>query len=845
MASERAEELVDKADKLLLYSLKFPTMYHRQEEIKEAHQKTCSWIFCSPEIEKGSGCNTRPWGNFSQWLRHGNGVYWINGKAGSGKSTLMRYISQCSETRQLLKIWAGSGTVHLAGFYFWNSGAVDQRSQVGLLRSLLFAILKDRRDLIREIFQDEWNDISHSQNTEIVWCFGRLRKALLAVMSLATIQTKFFFFVDGLDEYDGDHEVIASLFKDISKSPYVKICLSSRPWQVFEETFSGCLALRLQDLTSDDIRQYVKDNFEANSKFQQLSKLDPMNTSLFSDEIVAKANGVFLWVYLVVKSLLDGLRNRDSIFDLQRRLKMLPSDLNALYNHMLDRVTPIYMADASRIFQIYDFMSEQNCRPSILELELAVSSRYSSAVAKITSLVDHVMGEEINHRCEQMSVHLKTRCEGLLEVHDIMDQKWESTDDIERDLVLDSKLTRYLSGCGSDRARERVKYDWKVTYLHRTVKDFLKGDSARAKLFQQTAAITEFDPYTSVLMSYVIGMKRSVCSSYFDATLSHEDRVWRIMRDTLLAAQWAQSRNDPAMVPLLHEVSTMGYHSLRREIIPIRSSILDPEISPDWQSKFLTMVIHFGLDSYLEEAFKTHQRLPQRSDGFSFLSHALGLAPTVIPMSEQPVFPAVVKTLLRYGADPNERFNNSCTLWQYVLHLPYRTMPTSSPPPNNSLRRCADVFEAMIQHNADIDIICDINNCPFKARQPLQWKVSEHQIRTACAQSHTVVSIIRDSLSTKLPDAASALYRMIQERRQVKLALINMPDSQTQKRQHNLDVDEHRLSEHNINIRQEMEDLCNPPSVAATGLEPSNALEKQRVKRTKLETRTKVLEYSG
>jgi hypothetical protein len=138
----------------------------------------------------------------------------------------------------------------------------------------------------------------------------------------------------------------------------------------------------------------------------------------------------------------------------------------------------------------------------------------------------------------------------------------------------------------------------------------------------------------SVLMSYVIGMKRCVCSSYFDATLSHEDRVWRIMRDALVAAQWAKSRNDPAMVPLLHEVSTMGYHSIRREIILIEAPILDLEISPDWHSKFLTMVIHFGLGSYLEDALKTHQRLPQRSDGFSFLCHALGLAPTLIPMSE-------------------------------------------------------------------------------------------------------------------------------------------------------------------------------------------------------------------
>lgn len=80
----------------LLQSLSFDTMKHRSETIAEAHQETFEWIFSDSEF--------RPWSNFREWLQSDNGLYWLSGKAGSGKSTLMKYIVGHEETKTLCRM---------------------------------------------------------------------------------------------------------------------------------------------------------------------------------------------------------------------------------------------------------------------------------------------------------------------------------------------------------------------------------------------------------------------------------------------------------------------------------------------------------------------------------------------------------------------------------------------------------------------------------------------------------------------------------------------------------------------------------------------------------------------
>jgi hypothetical protein len=58
--------------------------------------------------------------------------------------------------------------------------------------------------------------------------------------------------------------------------------------------------------------------------------------------IVTDAEGVFLWVSLVVNDLLRGLADGDDINRLQTRLNALPKNLEGLYWRILERIPENY-----------------------------------------------------------------------------------------------------------------------------------------------------------------------------------------------------------------------------------------------------------------------------------------------------------------------------------------------------------------------------------------------------------------------------------------------------------------------------------------------------------------------
>jgi len=139
----------------ILESLRFSMIKQRMEEVLEAHHETFQWIFQHPS-EDPEG---RDWDDFVQWLETGEGLYWINGKAGSGKSTLLKMVCHHPRTASHLAVWKGDLDLYMAHFFFWSSGTNLQKSQLGLLRSLLYDILLKVPQLIPVLFPAQWGEL--------------------------------------------------------------------------------------------------------------------------------------------------------------------------------------------------------------------------------------------------------------------------------------------------------------------------------------------------------------------------------------------------------------------------------------------------------------------------------------------------------------------------------------------------------------------------------------------------------------------------------------------------------------------------------------------------------------
>jgi hypothetical protein len=96
-------------------SLRYDTIYNRHSQIVDAHNKTFEWIFDPNQLQ----CNDCEQPVFNEWLRTQNEIYWISGKAGSGKSTHFKWICRHQKTRESLRLWAGKKEPVIASHIFW------------------------------------------------------------------------------------------------------------------------------------------------------------------------------------------------------------------------------------------------------------------------------------------------------------------------------------------------------------------------------------------------------------------------------------------------------------------------------------------------------------------------------------------------------------------------------------------------------------------------------------------------------------------------------------------------------------------------------------------------------
>ena len=291
------------------------------------------------------------WDDFSAHLRDDVSTpYFIYGKAGSGKSTLIKYIVDHPESARNLKRWASLDNSELivADFFFWNLSTSLQKSTLGLLRVLIHTVLRKHPELIPAVFPDLYHPgkehLGEPNYTEI-------ERAWRLLIAKSSTFMKLTVFIDGIDEFEGDHKRLSEFICSLVSSK-VKVVISSRPINTCLHVFDHCPALRLQDLTARDMQIYVKGTLMSHETMVQVTKLFPKDTHEIVTELKEKADGVFLWVRLAVKLLVDGLESGDSIDDLRKKLRSLPGDLREIYKRMISKITPEHQIQAAQIFRL-------------------------------------------------------------------------------------------------------------------------------------------------------------------------------------------------------------------------------------------------------------------------------------------------------------------------------------------------------------------------------------------------------------------------------------------------------------------------------------------------------------
>ena len=614
------------SDQMLLDSLWFTSIKDRQDRVAQSYEKTFEWVLDPASPTK-----------FEDWLRHENGVYYITGKPGSGKSTLMKYLMNHPDIPAIIKAWAGVNKPITASFFFWNAGTAVQKSQEGLFRSLLYEILRQCPDMIRTVCASKAETFRPYANELAPWTQQELRHAIRQLQQFSGSGVRFCIFIDGLDEYDGEPDRLVEILESLRTWQDIKLCVSSRPWNEFKDAFGrpNDPTLAMEDLTREDISVYVRETLEESSSFRRLQERDSRSQSLVQ-EIFEKARGVFLWVVLVVRSLLTGLRNEDRIIDLQLRLREFPETLEKYFSHMLGSIEPVYRKHTAQTFKI----ALEAIEPlSLLTYYLLDEEDLG---APLESTDPQFSSAGLDQRCYIMRRRLNGRYKGLLEVVD----------------------------SGSSRR------DWrtlKVDFLHRTVYDFLRTKDMQNLLDANLSLGSE--PKALMCKALFAQMK------LIELTTSPNSREMRELLDDLVYyAGKLEVASDTPQTGLMDDVAK--FVCKHERLFNLES---------EGECCFFEFIVHRGLCLYLVEVLtrKPPMRLALKT---LLLRSALDSPKT--KYSSDNYHPKIVQILLAHGASPNSRYMDD-TVWGSFLQSLHRSSITA---PGDDLKQ---IIELLLRHDPD------------------------------------------------------------------------------------------------------------------------------------------------
>ncbi|KAA8895136.1 hypothetical protein FN846DRAFT_785447, partial [Sphaerosporella brunnea] len=340
----------DKERQACLKSLSFDNL--RYHNIANSHEHTLGWFLECDE--------------YNAWISSEHScMLFIEGKPGSGKSTLMRFF------RDKFVSNLGSESDILADFFYSARDGELHRSHDSMLITLLHDILKADATFFVH-FQKDFRDLTRGSEGVVKWPYKTLKDVLLAC-SKHQARVKLVLIVDAMDESeDTERQDIVTLLWGLASSTAgacVKVLLASRPINERPVGFdSGCQRILLQEKNKKDIGNYTR-AFLGDLSFG----LDQEIIAEAKEYIIAHADGVFVWVHLIEKELKNFLQKGPNATELMKHLQSLPRDLEKYYEFMLQGMESNKQSEVEQGKRILQFCLFSHRPIGLLELHHALA----------------------------------------------------------------------------------------------------------------------------------------------------------------------------------------------------------------------------------------------------------------------------------------------------------------------------------------------------------------------------------------------------------------------------------------------------------------------------------------
>jgi len=511
---------------------------------------------------------------------------------------------------------------------------------------------------------------------------GEVRNALREVFKHGANTLRICLLIDGLDEnqegrceHQRGHQALVRYLQSLAygatyPSCHIKMILASRAEGIFREGFKERPGFAIHDYTKDAIYRYACRHVQSNN-------CDPLLE--LCGVLIEKAQGVIIWVKLVVEELIEGYIAGDTISQLRNTINSLPKKITELYQRVLERRSPVYLPETYVMLQLV----LRALAPLTLAQLMAATdaSTYNGGDAMST---------------ESMERRLASRCGGLLEVAD------------------GSQFSASKAG--------------NVQFSHQTVKSYVERPETVRHIFRQGQEIPS-EKASLLMLRYCLSMvRRPMDPNVIDQLQSKSGNLRYLFRyaaieescmssgsasiltmllrkarycPALLAGNNAEMGTDKTEDPLARRrdgLYVWASHCLRRDC-PIRYECLQ---SHERKHVLLMLAAAHGLCNFVNANIEAHSMVDVPARCFILYGAVCSTVVDTWGYGTNSQTVEMTTYLLDHGANPDAAYNNRTPLG-YLLQ--WCTLPKAYDSSENTWKTILCVVELLLCRGANANAL--------------------------------------------------------------------------------------------------------------------------------------------